>query len=75
MKKVRKMIFRKACEKDIDTITEIYEDVHSEEEAGRVVIGWIQMRKTKLRELCIKDSDMKRELLFPVCLMGYRMWV
>lgn len=40
MKKVRKMIFRKACEKDIDTITEIYEDVHSEEEVGRVVIGW-----------------------------------
>ena len=40
MKTVRKMIFRKACEKDLDTITEIYEDIHTEEEAGRAVIGW-----------------------------------
>ncbi len=40
MKTVRKMIFRKACEKDLDTITEIYEDIHTAEEAGRAVIGW-----------------------------------
>ena len=34
------MIFRKACKNDIDAIEEIYEDVHTEEEAGRAVIGW-----------------------------------
>jgi len=34
------MTFRKACENDLDTIEEIYEDIHTEEEAGRAVIGW-----------------------------------
>lgn len=34
--------FRKATEKDIDKITEIYSDIHTEEESGRAVIGWIR---------------------------------
>ena len=33
-------MFRKASENDIDRIAEIYSAVHSEEEAGRAVIGW-----------------------------------
>ena len=34
--------FRKATEKDIDKIAEIYSDIHTEEESGRAVIGWIR---------------------------------
>ncbi len=40
MKQVRFMMFRKANKQDIDAIEEIYSDIHMEEEAGRVVIGW-----------------------------------
>ena len=34
------MIFRKATSADIPSIAEIYEDIHTEEESGRVTIGW-----------------------------------
>lgn len=34
------MIFRKATSADIPAIAEIYEDIHTEEESGRVFIGW-----------------------------------
>lgn len=34
------MVFRKASEKDIAAIAEIYEAIHAEEEAGRTSIGW-----------------------------------
>ena len=34
------MIFRKAEIEDIKAIAEIYEDIHTEEESGRVTIGW-----------------------------------
>lgn len=34
------MIFRKATSADIPSIAEIYEDIHTEEENGRVTIGW-----------------------------------
>lgn len=40
MEKVREMIFRKACENDIKIIAKIYEDIHTEEEKGRAIIGW-----------------------------------
>lgn len=36
------MIFRKATAKDISAIADIYEDIHTEEEAGRTTIGWIR---------------------------------
>lgn len=36
------MLFRKANESDLDAIAEIYEDIHTEEEAGRTTIGWIR---------------------------------
>lgn len=43
-------MFRKATIADIDRITEIYEEIHTEIEAGRAVIGWIRgvypVRKT-----------------------------
>lgn len=35
-------MFRKAVEQDLDRITEIYNEVHTEEEAGRTTIGWIR---------------------------------
>lgn len=35
-------MFRKAILQDVDTITEIYESIHTEEEAGRTTIGWIR---------------------------------
>ena len=34
------MQFRKATSADILSIAEIYEEIHTEEEAGRVTIGW-----------------------------------
>ena len=33
-------MFRLATEKDIAAIAAIYEDIHTEEEAGRLTIGW-----------------------------------
>lgn len=36
------MMFRKATIDDIDRIAEIYEEIHTEEEAGRVTIGWVR---------------------------------
>ena len=35
-------MFRKACIDDLDRIAEIYEEIHTEEEAGNVSIGWIR---------------------------------
>lgn len=34
------MQFRKATSADIPFVAEIYEEIHTEEEAGRVTIGW-----------------------------------
>lgn len=36
------MIFRKATINDISAIAQIYERIHTEEEAGRTSIGWIR---------------------------------
>lgn len=36
------MMFRKATEEDIPVIAEIYEHIHTEEEAGRTSVGWIR---------------------------------
>ena len=35
-------MFRKASANDIDEITSLYMDVHTEEEAGRMSSGWIR---------------------------------
>ena len=34
------IIFRKATSEDIDAISDIYEALHAEEEAGRATVGW-----------------------------------
>lgn len=36
------MIFRKATTEDIPAIADIYDDIHTEEEAGRTSVGWIR---------------------------------
>ena len=36
------MMFRKATAEDIPAIAEIYENIHTEEEAGRTSVGWIR---------------------------------
>ncbi len=36
------MNIRKAAARDIDAISAIFEQIHSEEESGRVTIGWIR---------------------------------
>lgn len=36
------MILRKATALDLTAIADIYEDIHTEEESGRVSIGWIR---------------------------------
>lgn len=35
-------MIRKAAEKDIGAVAEIYEHIHGEEEAGRASIGWVR---------------------------------
>ena len=36
------MVFRKATAEDIPAIAEIYQNIHTEEEAGRTSVGWIR---------------------------------
>ena len=36
------MLIRKAEIKDIPAVAQIYEEIHTEEEAGRTIIGWIR---------------------------------
>ena len=36
------MVFRKATDADLSAIVEIYEDIHTQEEAGRTSVGWIR---------------------------------
>ena len=36
------MMFRKATADDIPAIAEIYQEIHTEEEAGRTSVGWIR---------------------------------
>lgn len=36
------MVFRKATDEDLSAIVEIYEDIHTQEEAGRTSVGWIR---------------------------------
>lgn len=36
------MVFRKATAQDLPAIEKIYDDIHTEEEAGRTTIGWIR---------------------------------
>ena len=36
------MIFRKASATDISVVEEIYDDIHTEEENGKLTIGWIR---------------------------------
>lgn len=40
--KVRRMIIRKATEKDLPGIIRIYDEIHAREEAGEVTIGWLR---------------------------------
>ncbi len=35
-------IIRKACEKDIDAVNEIYDHIHTEQEKGAVYTGWVR---------------------------------
>ncbi len=53
-------MFRKATAKDIDRITEIYDEIHTEEESGRTTIGWVRTvyptRKTA--EDSVRTGDM-----------------
>lgn len=36
------MIFRKASAADVSAVEEIYNDIHTEEENGKLTIGWIR---------------------------------
>ena len=58
-------MFRKATRKDIDRISEIYDEIHDAEEAGLVTIGWIRKiyptRKTA--EAAVAAGDMFVEKL------------
>ena len=57
-------MFRKADFGDLKRITEIYDEIHTEEEAGRACIGWVRSiyptRKTA--EASIKKGDMFVEI-------------
>lgn len=53
-------MFRKATKKDIDRISEIYDEIHDAEETGLVTIGWIRdiypTRRTA--ETAVEADDM-----------------
>lgn len=53
-------MFRKATEKDIDRISEIYEEIHDAEESGKVTVGWVRgvypTRRTA--EIAVAAGDM-----------------
>ena len=60
------MFFRKATQQDLSAIVQIYDDTHTELEAGRLTIGWIRSlypnEKTareslKLDELFVAEDD------------------
>lgn len=59
-------MFRKAAEEDIGRIAEIYDEIHTEEEAGRVTTGWIRgiypSRETaeasvRCRDMFVEEED------------------
>ena len=53
-------MFRKATEKDIDRISEIYEEIHDAEESRKVTVGWVRgvypTRRTA--EIAVVAGDM-----------------
>lgn len=59
-------MFRKATMEDIDQIAEIYEEIHTENEAGRMTTGWIRgvypSRETagasvQCRDMFVEEED------------------
>lgn len=57
-------MFRKADMKDLDRITEIYDEIHTEEESGRSVTGWI--REIYPTKETAKDSILKGDMFVEV---------
>ena len=50
--------FRKATDGDIDKIAEIYSDIHTCEEEGKTVIGWIRdVYPTKATAISARKRD------------------
>lgn len=58
-------MFRKATLQDLDRITEIYNEIHTEEEAGRATIGWVRaiypVRKTAEESILKGDMFVEEE--------------
>lgn len=58
-------MFRKAKERDVDRITEIYEEIHTENEAGNITTDWIRgiypSRETALLAVCRGDMFVEEE--------------
>lgn len=54
------MIIRKATEKDLQAIADIYSDIHSAEEDGTFSIGWIRdiYPTYKTAELSLQRGDL-----------------
>lgn len=53
-------MIRKATEKDIQAVSRIYDGIHTEEEAGRVTIGWIRdiYPTEKTAEMALEKGDL-----------------
>lgn len=53
-------MIRKATEKDIRAVSRIYDEIHTEEEAGRVTIGWIRdiYPTEKTAEMALEKGDL-----------------
>lgn len=53
-------MIRKATEKDIQAVSRIYDEIHTEEEAGRVTIGWIRdiYPTEKTAEMALEKGDL-----------------
>lgn len=54
------MVFRKAAANDVSAVSQIYEDIHTEEESGKTWIGWIRgvYPTVKTAEAAVQRGDL-----------------
>lgn len=54
------MIFRKASAADVSAVEEIYNDIHTEEENGKLTIGWIRWNGIRWLGRCTGSWDTRK---------------
>lgn len=54
------MVFRKASAADVSAVEEIYNDIHTEEEKGKLTIGWIRWNGIQWLGRCTGSWDTRK---------------